>query len=39
LAGEEIALCTEGIAGEREDRVCFGGENGGNGVRFLGDNG
>ncbi len=39
LAGEGIALRTEGIAGEREDGVCFDGENGGNSVRFLGGNG
>ncbi len=44
LAGEEIAWkspCTpRGLPErEREDGVCFSSENGGNGVKLLGDNG
>ena len=35
----EIALRTEGIAREREDEFGLSGENGSNGVKFLGDNG
>jgi hypothetical protein len=32
----EIALCAEGFAGERKDKVGLSGENGVNGVKFIG---